>query len=143
MIVFILLDKGHGENNCKQEAQRATYRAPEYNVPPFWQIGQGVNFYLLIGLKNTNLVVDIEILLSVQFLWIPFSGFRVSEICCLKSHATISVIYVTAHRCAGGLKKLNLWSGSQRHRHFVGFFKASKHRHGPPFFISYSEKPSH
>ena len=35
----------------------------------------------------------------------------------------ISVIYVTAHRCAGGLKKkLHLRSGSQRHRHFVGFF---------------------
>ena len=34
----------------------------------------------------------------------------------------ISVIYVTAHRCAGGLKKkLDLRSGSQRHRHFVGF----------------------
>ena len=35
----------------------------------------------------------------------------------------ISVIYVTAHRCAGGRKKkLDLRSGSQRHRHFVGFF---------------------
>ena len=35
----------------------------------------------------------------------------------------ISVIYVTIHRCAGGLKKkLNLRSGSQRHGHFVGFF---------------------
>ena len=35
----------------------------------------------------------------------------------------ISVIYVTARRCAGGLKKkLDLLSGSQRHRHFVGFF---------------------
>ena len=35
----------------------------------------------------------------------------------------ISVIYVTAHRCAGGLKKkLDLRSGSQRHRHFVGIF---------------------
>ena len=35
----------------------------------------------------------------------------------------ISVIYVTAHRYAGGLKKkLDLRSGSQRHRHFVGFF---------------------
>ena len=35
----------------------------------------------------------------------------------------ISVIYVAAHRCAGGLKKkLDLRSGSQRHRHFVGFF---------------------
>ena len=38
----------------KQEAQRATYYALEYNVPPFWQIGQGRNFCLLIGLKNTN-----------------------------------------------------------------------------------------
>ena len=35
----------------------------------------------------------------------------------------ISVIYVTAHRCAGGMKKkFDLRSGSQRHRHFVGFF---------------------
>ena len=35
----------------------------------------------------------------------------------------ISVIYVTAHRCAGGLKKkLNLRFGSLRRRHFVGFF---------------------
>ena len=35
----------------------------------------------------------------------------------------ISVIYVTAHRCAGGLKKeLDLRSGLPRHRHFVGFF---------------------
>ena len=35
----------------------------------------------------------------------------------------ISVIYVTAHRCAGGLKKkLDLRSGSQHYRHFVGFF---------------------
>ena len=34
----------------------------------------------------------------------------------------ISVIYVTAHRYAGGLKKLDQRSGSQRHRHFVGFF---------------------
>ena len=38
----------------------------------------------------------------------------------------ISVIYVTAHRCAGGLKKkLDLRSGSQRHRNFVGFFNVS------------------
>ena len=35
----------------------------------------------------------------------------------------ISVIYVTAHRCAGGLKKkFDLRLGSQRPRHFVGFF---------------------
>ena len=34
----------------------------------------------------------------------------------------ISVIYVTIHRCAGGLKKLDLQWGYQRHRHFVGLF---------------------
>ena len=47
-----------------------------------------------------------------------------SEIGCVTSHATIfQVIYVTAHGCAGGLKKkLNLRSGFQRHIHFVGFF---------------------
>ena len=29
-------DVSMGQGNCyKQEAQRATYRAPEYNVPPF------------------------------------------------------------------------------------------------------------
>ena len=60
----------------KQEAQRATYRAPEYNVPPFWGIGQGRHFCLLIGPKNTNLVENVEILLPAKFLWIPFSGFR-------------------------------------------------------------------
>ena len=39
----------------------------------------------------------------------------------------ISVIYVTAHRCAGGLKKkLNLRLGPQRHRHFVGFFNVGR-----------------
>ena len=35
----------------------------------------------------------------------------------------ISFINVTTQRCAGGLKKkLDLRSGSQRHRHFIGFF---------------------
>ena len=49
----------------------------------------------------------------------------------------ISVIYVTAHRCAGGLKKkLDLRSGSQRHRHFVGFFNvpAQAPTRGQPFY---------
>ena len=32
--------------------------------------------FFAIGLKNTNLVEDVEILLPVKFLWIPFSGFR-------------------------------------------------------------------
>ena len=41
------------------------------------------------------------------------------------------------HRCAGGLKnKLYLLSGSQRHRHFVGFFNVPVlHRHGTTLFI--------
>ena len=51
----------------EQEAQRATYRAPEYNVPPFWRIGQGDHLVFPIGPKNTNLVEDIEILLPVKF----------------------------------------------------------------------------
>ena len=63
-------------NTNKQEAQRATYRAPEYNVPPFWGIGKGGHFCLLIGPKNTNSEEDVEILLPVKFRWIPFSRFR-------------------------------------------------------------------
>ena len=39
----------------KQEAQRATYRAPEHNMPPFWGIGQGGHFCLLIGQKKHEL----------------------------------------------------------------------------------------
>ena len=60
----------------QQEAQRATYRTPEYNVPPFWRIGQGGHPVFPIGPKNTNFVEDIKILLPVKFHWIPFSGFR-------------------------------------------------------------------
>ena len=49
------------------------------------------------------------------------------------------------HRCAGGLKKkLYLRSGSQRHRHFAGFFNVTVlHRHGPPFLYRDSDIPSH
>ena len=48
-----------------------------------------------------------------------------------------SYTYVTAHRCAGGLKKkLNLGSGSQRHRHFVGFYNVPVQAptRGHPFY---------
>ena len=38
--------------------------------------GRGVHLVFPIGLKNTNLVEDINILLPVKFRWIPFSGFR-------------------------------------------------------------------
>ena len=65
-----------GPHTIKQEAERATYCAPEYNVPPFWGIGQGRHFCLLIGPNNINSEEDVEILLLVKFRWIPFSGFR-------------------------------------------------------------------
>ena len=38
--------------------------------------GQGSHLVFQIDPKNTNLVEDVEILLPVKFLWIPFSGFR-------------------------------------------------------------------
>ena len=38
--------------------------------------GHGGHLVFPIGPKNTNLVEDVEILLSVKFPWIPFSGFR-------------------------------------------------------------------
>ena len=38
--------------------------------------GQGGHLVFPIGPKNTNLVEDIEILLTVKFRWIPFSSFR-------------------------------------------------------------------
>ena len=63
----------------KQEAQRAIYHAPEYNVPPLRGIDKGGPFCLLIGLKQTNLVDDVEILLPVKLRWNPFSGFREVE----------------------------------------------------------------
>ena len=53
--------------NLKQEAQRATYRTPEYNVQPLRGIGQDGHFCLLIRQQNTNLVEDVEILLPVKF----------------------------------------------------------------------------
>ena len=60
--VLVLASTGHfliylTNSNCKQEAKRATYRAPEYNVPPLWEIREGGHFCLLIGPKNTNFVV--------------------------------------------------------------------------------------
>ena len=48
-------------------------------MPPFWQIGQGGHFCLLISLKNTNLVGDLGVeinLLPYKFRWILFSDFR-------------------------------------------------------------------
>ena len=48
------------------------------------------------------------------------------------------------HRCAGGLKKLHLRSGSERHRHFIGFFKMPVlHRHRATLFIRLFRETAH
>ena len=60
------------ERGLKQEAQRATYRAPEYNVPPFLQNDQGGHFCILIDSKNTYLVEDIPILLKFLSSFVEF-----------------------------------------------------------------------
>ena len=54
------------------------------------------------------------------------------------------IIYVTANRCAGKLKKLDLWLGSIRQRHFVGFFNVpvKAPTQGHPFY-GYSVKQLH
>ena len=56
-----------------------------------------------------------------------------------------SVIYVTAHICAGRLKRRwDIRSGSNRQRHVVVFFNVSVHAptRGQPFY-GYSEKSAH
>ena len=64
--------------HVKQETQMATNRAPEYNVPPFWRIGQGGHLVFRPAQKNTNLVMveDVEIFLPSKFRCRPFSGLR-------------------------------------------------------------------
>ena len=73
---------------------------------------------------RTDLGRSVEVTTATQLVWL--TGLWLSEWVKFLFNVTIndiSVIYVTAHRCAGGLKKkLDLRSGSQRHRHFVGFF---------------------
>ena len=67
--------KVHRENDhLKDKRPKGPHRAPEYNVPASWQIGQGGHFCLLIGLKNINSVEDVEILLPIKFHWILFRG---------------------------------------------------------------------
>ena len=77
----------------------------------------------------------------------PFAyNVRASKIGCLMSHATIdiSVIYVTAQRCAGGLKELDLRSGSQHDKHIVGFFNVQvQHRHEANIFTVISRYDAH
>ena len=64
--IFLYLVAYFSAFEIKQEAQRATYRAPKYNVPPFWRIGQGGHLVFPIGQKNTNFLEDLKILLRVK-----------------------------------------------------------------------------
>ena len=69
----------------------------------------------------------IQAILLLSWVWVYW---------CFTSHVTIFQSYMWRHRCAGGLKKLYLRSGSQRHRHstptrdhlFIRWF-----RHTAPF----------
>ena len=57
-------------------------------MPPFWRIGQGDQFCLLIDPKNTNVVRNVEILLPVKLRWIPLGRFqRRSRKCVSQSEA--------------------------------------------------------
>ena len=70
--------------------------------------------------------------------------YPLNIIICKEHHsALLGVWYVTAHICAGGLKKkLDIRSGSQSQRHFVGFFNVPVQA-PTPFLHSYFEKPPH
>ena len=71
ILMFIISLETELNVPIKQEAQRAIYRAPEYNVPHLLP-----HLGFLIGPKNTNFVEDIEILLSINSPQIQFSSFR-------------------------------------------------------------------
>ena len=95
----------------------------------------GVSVKFVRYLKDHGTLVWVQH--ALQFLTSDLKSEWVSEIDCLMSHATIFQSYMWRNnRCAGGLKKLDLRSGSQRHRHFVGSLTCpSKHRHGTTLFI--------
>ena len=84
--------------------------------------------------------VEWESFLCLRTFWvsnIPRYFYFAWVDCSLKVTCNDSVIYVTAHRCAGGLKeKLNLRSASSRHRHFVGFLNVPHQAptRGHPFY---------
>ena len=83
--------------------------------------------------RHLSVCLSIPVHLSKSAMW------WVELVCCLTSHSTIFQlhVYMWRHRCAGELKKkLDLQSGSQCHRHFVGFLMCpSKHRHGANIFM--------
>ena len=69
--------------------------------------------------------------------WFPLSQFEFDWLLNVSCN-DISVIYVTAHRCAGEIKKkFDLRSGFQGHTHFVGFFNVpvQSTTRGNPFYM--------
>ena len=83
---------------------------------------------IIVILSDNSQIPNSEpIIIRVELSWVYW---------CFKSHATIFQSYMWRHRCAGGLKNLYLRSGSQRHRHFAGFFNVPVlHRSGTTLFI--------
>ena len=77
-------------------------------------------------------LLSIAVILTKVWVWVYW---------CFMSHATIFQLYMWRHRCAGGLKKLYLRSGSQRHRHYVGFFNVPVlHRQGTTLLYGDSDE---
>ena len=83
------------------------------------QMDEGISWLCLLwgGLDKSRHIVPTALLVRVLLLLNWLFNVTIND---------ISVISVTAHRWEGGLKKkFDLRPGSQRHRHFVGFFKAN------------------
>ena len=93
-----------------------------------WSVALGISYISVYDVNGK----------SHSFGWRKY--LRASEwiIGCLTSQSTIFQSYMRRHTDvqADWRRKLDLRSGSKRHRHFVGFLTCpSKHRHGPSLFI--------
>ena len=95
-----------------QEALRATYRAPEYNVPPFWQIGQGGHLVFPIGLQKHKLGRGCWDLASCQVSLNSVQRFqRRSRKCLSQSEARVAILFFrSAQRTQLGRGRWNLAS---------------------------------
>ena len=89
-------------------------------IQHMWQVSGSQVLVILLYLYRCHIsyVIDVVVLLSFNI-----------------TGNNISVIYMAAHRCTVGLKKLDLRLGFQRYRHFVGFFNmpVQATTMGPPF----------
>ena len=122
----------------------------------FWQKSYRLEWYLIIW-HYLNLYVNSISFMARHFLLLKL----ISRVCFNRNgtlvYATVSkvfqsrFIYVTAHICACGLKKIALLWGAPRLKTFRStkctckscLTWPSKHPHGPPFFIhSKSSDPS-